>query len=207
MPNYVLNRVTFYGSDADLASLRLFVTSENNDFDFNNIIHMPKSLNVEDGSKREVAVACAKARKQGKTKCDEYVNRPWAAEKPFKEWADLGDVYLSNKELYGYETWYGWCNHNWGTKWNSCDAVWRSDNYVEFETAWNMPEEIFLKLAELFPNLTFEVDFADEDIGINCGRGHFNDDGNSWVDYVDTPEFACDVWETDYEEWKREQGE
>ena len=37
-------------------------------------------------------------------------------------------------------------------------------------TAWSAPSEIYEALTKKFPNLTIEVDYADEDIGCNCGK-------------------------------------
>ena len=39
------------------------------------------------------------------------------------------------KEEYGYDNWYDWANHNWGTKWGCCDNEFK-DNEYWFNTAW-----------------------------------------------------------------------
>ena len=92
--------------------------------------------------------------------------------------------------------WYDWHCDNWGTKWNSCDAyICRSLDTgigVLFDTAWSFPEPIWRKLAHMFPTATFDIKFADEDLGNNCG--YFRAEcGNIDLQWVDTLDFACDV--------------
>lgn len=70
-----------------------------------------------------------------------------------------------NNRKYGYVDWYNWSIANWGTKWNASSCV-VSNTFVEFDTAWAMPEDIFKELARY---TDIRVLYADEDIGINCG--------------------------------------
>jgi len=204
MPNWVYNKVFFHGDESEIERLKSFVKSEESDFDFNNIIPMPQALNLTCGSDQVFSKKCAKARREtGATTTDEYENsQSWIKEKSFEEWADLGDKYYANKEKYGYETWYDWCCDKWGTKWNANDVMWSGDN-LYFNTAWNTCEPVFEKLYELFPKIEFEVEFADEDIGSNCGTISF-EDGEFFVNYINSIEFACDVWGYDYEEMMSE---
>lgn len=202
MPNWVRNEINLIGSDKDVASLLAFVKTDECDFDFDRILPMPEELNIDEGSTAEKAVACAEARKAGKKTCiklDEWSLK----ERSFDEWADLGDKYLRNKKKYGARSWYDWRMSNWGTKWLPSNVHIRN-NTVSFETAWSFPDGIYQRLAELYPNVTIEVDFADEDLGNNCGMAEYNDcdPGNNWVEYIDSLEFACSVWDYDYEEIK-----
>lgn len=58
----------------------------------------------------------------------------------------------------------------WGTKWNACDQdIALEDEQLRFDTAWNFPEPVLLKLSELHPDALLEIRYADEDIGSNCG--------------------------------------
>lgn len=92
---------------------------------------------------------------------------------------EAGMIYCSNLDLYGSVNWYDWCCDNWGTKWNACDVYcdWFNDNelFYEFNTAWSAPYGVFEEIAEDYPDISFEVLYADEDIGSNCGRITFND--------------------------------
>lgn len=91
---------------------------------------------------------------------------------------EAGMIYCSNFDLYGSVNWYDWCCENWGTKWNACDVCcdWISDNELSytFSTAWSSPYGVFKKITEDYPDISFEVLYADEDVGSNCGRIIFN---------------------------------
>jgi hypothetical protein len=66
----------------------------------------------------------------------------------------------------GYPDWYHWATVNWGTKWDAYEYKERSSEpglfVFEFNTAWSFPEPIFDKLAELHPELRFEIESIDE---------------------------------------------
>lgn len=81
---------------------------------------------------------------------------------------DVGKAYVDNILEYGADTWYDWCIDNWGTKWNAreCEI---GDNFLEFETAWDAPFPIVEELSRRFPELTFGHEYADENLGCNCG--------------------------------------
>ena len=69
------------------------------------------------------------------------------------------------------DDWYNWRIQNWGTKWNAYDQIkTEKPNELYFLTAWSAPNKIYEALTKKFPNLTIEVDYADEDIGCNCGK-------------------------------------
>lgn len=84
---------------------------------------------------------------------------------------------------YGHASWYGWAIDKWGTKWNSTDyeeipAFPGADESRQFEfrfgTAWSHPAPIFKKLAEMYPELRFEVVCLDEGFnfaGLGCYNG------------------------------------
>ncbi len=74
-------------------------------------------------------------------------------------------------EKYGSSDWYDWSVKNWGVKWNSYDNLLNIDTrgyngtgsiLLCFQTAWTIPEGIFLELMELYPELTFEVECLEE---------------------------------------------
>jgi hypothetical protein len=71
-------------------------------------------------------------------------------------------------EQTGVPNWYTWANMNWGTKWNASDfEVIREEpgRYeCRFDTAWSPPEPVYVKLAEVFPNLCFEVNGGDDEL-------------------------------------------
>ena len=113
-----------------------------------------------------------------------------------------GDLGNKERETYGSDNWYDWSIDNWGTKWNACYSD-VSGNTLDFETAWSAPHPVIAKLAELFPDVRFVHEFADEDIGNNCGV--FTYENGKLVDedyrYGDI-EFACELWGDDPEDFQ-----
>lgn len=68
--------------------------------------------------------------------------------------------------------WYTWHNKYWGTKWNAYDVYTKvgvSTITFVFSTAWNTPFPVYEALVKNYP-FEFEVRYADEDIGSNCGK-------------------------------------
>lgn len=61
-----------------------------------------------------------------------------------------------------------WCIENWGTKWNASDQY-NCEDYIEFTTAWSMPDKIIEKIIEENPNEPLKILFNDEALGENCG--------------------------------------
>jgi len=80
---------------------------------------------------------------------------------------------------YGKNNWLDWNIANWGTKWNSYgyDAVYTPKEFdgehIEFQTAWSYPDPVIAALAEQYPDLSFDVRWADEDFGYNAGEKEF----------------------------------
>lgn len=66
--------------------------------------------------------------------------------------------------------WYTWRNKYWGTKWGAYDCYSKiGKSYITFvfSTAWSMPYPIIEQLHVL--GYEFELRYADEDLGSNCG--------------------------------------
>ena len=73
------------------------------------------------------------------------------------------------QKMYGASNWYDWSINNWGTKWGAYDVDANFDRVeldgcavVRFQTAWSLPEPIFAELADLYPELTFEIRCCEE---------------------------------------------
>lgn len=101
-----------------------------------------------------------------------------------------------------------WCIAQWGTKWNSygytADTGFK-DGKLTFLTAWSAPHPILEKLSEMYPDIKFEHEWADEDIGMNCGR-HIYFDGERTEEYYpessrERIEFAARVMDSDPSDW------
>ena len=84
-----------------------------------------------------------------------------------------GNLGPEERSKYGSNNWYDWSVANWGTKWNSYgypDNTALENGKLTFVTAWSAPHPIMQKLSEMFPEIKLEHEWADEDIGYNCGR-------------------------------------
>ena len=115
---------------------------------------------------------------------------------------DLGNVYINNILQYGADSWYDWCCENWGTKWNANNTYVVDDNEVEFDTAWSCPVNIFKELSRQFSGVEIVVEFADEDIGSNCGKITFlNGEIEEYIDMDGDTDFALEVLGYDKEEY------
>ena len=152
---------------------------EGGNFDFNKLIPMPESLNIESGSSTDRAIAFYLTERLTKSASevglDKYVSNMfdnnWAetvverlknydmSNEEADKLYSMGKQYLFNRENYGCYTWYEWCNRNWGTKWGACETCFSADELCEvsFSTAWAAPEPIFQKLCEMFPDA--EINF------------------------------------------------
>ena len=216
MPNWVRNKMILDGDQNTVTAVLFAIKNEEvgiGSIDFNKIIPMPAELNIECSSRTthgcEMVAKYYAALADGRD-TSEYGK--YASEHP-DEW-ELGKKAFDNKARYGYESWYDWCVAKWGTKWNAnnVDTACTEDSIV-FDTAWSAPIEVVQRLSEMFPDLYIELQYADEDLGRNCGMIEFHDGEKSdqivyWAESRSAFEHACDVWEYDaqsmWEEYGRE---
>ena len=119
-----------------------------------------------------------------------------------------GNLGVRERELYGNNNWYDWSIANWGTKWNAYgfdpNTDYSKEKELKFLTAWSAPHPVIAKLSEMFPSVKLEHEWADEDIGMNCGR-HVYYDGERIEEYypeseMDRLEFAASVLDIQLEE-------
>jgi len=87
---------------------------------------------------------------------------------------------------FGFKNWYDWCLANWGTKWiiSPDEKSEDSDHVLEevsdtklifkFRSAWNPPGAGIDRIAALFPELDFKLEFAEPCNGFR-GCGHLVD--------------------------------
>lgn len=113
---------------------------------------------------------------------------------------DLGRQAFQNEQKYGAATWYKWRIRNWGTKWNAYgyeDGVQFDGHSLRFWSAWSPPQPVIAKLSEMYPDLDFVHQFADEDIGHNCGEDEYHN-GSLCGEYrpagVEAVEYANSLW-------------
>ena len=191
MPNHVTNVLTLHGEPEQIRAMLEAIRYDDlgiGSVDFNKIIPMPESLNIEAGSQTSAGLKAYQNFIEvytlgGTIHQDDLENIPRKSEEVFfrqrsdirpREWK-LGKAAWNNIRLYGAPTWYEWCNQHWGTKWNSygygeAKVDYQEGDALNFLTAWSAPHPVMEKLAEMFPNVEIEHEWADEDIGHNCGR-------------------------------------
>jgi hypothetical protein len=149
-------------------------------FDFNSLIPMPAILEGTDASSLVDAGLLVLGR-------DDLAWMPRSLEERLKHWKVPDIEALKEKiglevlekarksieafEQTGAPNWYVWSNRNWGTEWNARDfAVIREEpgRYeCRFETAWSPPVPMYVKLAEMFPDLCFEMSGGDDQLNFD----------------------------------------
>lgn len=211
MPNYVINKLHLSGEQSRIDELLKSVKGEESAIDFNKIIPMPESLNIESGSRTNNGLKAYKDfidvyTMMGTEKKD-LLNIPKEKEEIFlksrpdidREVWELGRTAFQNEQKYGAKDWYDWRINNWGSKWNSSESFLAEDNTIAFETAWSRVMPIVQKLAENFPDIKFEYCWADEDIGSNVGTAEFENGEVVHDEFLDTQskeayELAAELW-------------
>lgn len=139
---------------------------------------MPDSLDITAGGCEEVAIESVMRKMSehrfiGRTyksmSDDDYEYKKRGYEGDEASLMELGLKYITNKVMYGATTWYDWCVDNWGTKWNAYENEQQGDDIIRFQTAWNAPEKVIIKLSEMYPETEIEHWWADEDTACNTG--------------------------------------
>lgn len=197
MLNWVQNNLTIKGNNEIVTACLDLCKSDESAFDFNQIIPMPKELDIAASSNNNCAIKYYLT-----TLSDEEVanvrnilqrvpdvlfgtldntirltSYPGALiegnDENKKQWIELAKTLIDNCNKYGFPTWCEWRCHNWGTKWHSSEVEicnTGDEAVVYFQTAWDCAYPIVKRLSEKFPDLLFTISFADEDIGGNCGK-------------------------------------
>ena len=71
---------------------------------------------------------------------------------------------------------------------------------LRFLTAWAPPTPIVAKLVQLYPDLDFVHQWADEDIGYNCGEVEYHNcapDGEFFPVGQEAVDYANNLWRND----------
>ena len=152
MPNWCQNTLTVWGNEDELAEFKqkCLIKSDYNspndfDFTFEGLYPTPEELHDDE-------------------------NPPVHSEN--ESLPDYQSRLNERKELYGFDNWYEWRIHNWGTKWDATQSYISSDSLedftVSFDTAWSPPTNWLKKISLKFPNLNFVLDYMEEGAGF-CG--------------------------------------
>ena len=202
MPNYVIHNVKISGSVETISKVKKQIINTKDKygdivpFSFQSIIPRPVSLDIPSSLGVDDGIDYINGSASEKKKIEETYATYTDGKNRLKEFVRLAEIALDNIKKYGYKNWYDWDIANWGTKWDAyCLSVETTDNeiMIEFQTAWSTPKPVFLKLAEQYPELMINIDYADEDWGNNCGSYSYA--GGIWNYKVGDFEFACSVWD------------
>lgn len=133
------------------------------------IKHMtcPTKIVTEEELKKEEednAARIAKAKAEGKSEDYVFITHSLTEE--------MAKQYM---QRFGALNWYDWQVRNWGTKWdcyeqsNEWERVSKNENgttvdYIQmmYQTAWSPASSAILSISEMFPDLMFYHEFADE---------------------------------------------
>lgn len=229
MPNHVMNRISVSGPPESIEDLLESIQNEKKGLgtiDFEKIIPMPASMNIEAGSNTNKGMKAftdfIEVYTLAGTRDDtDLENIPAEAEEAFlrmrtditpEQWA-LGKTAYENQSKFGAPTWYEWSINNWGTKWNAyeCSAGELALDHAElsFWTAWSPPHPVIQRLSEQYPDICIAHEWADEEFGMNCGRRQYLN-GDIQEDYYPEGDealaFAYDLWGIEPEEETPEMG-
>ena len=200
MPNWVANRVSVSGKEADL---KRFIDQAN----AVPITRQEDEGLKEDGTKAEVVLSFAN-----------FIAPP-------QEAIDSGEYHAVHGFSGGKESgntennWYNFNIREWGTKWDvsyssyvetNADGDSSTAEYA-FDTAWSPPEPIFRAMVEQFPELNFDI-WWEEEQGFGAELEGENgeltltkewDIPNSHADYAEhNNEDGCVcAWDDDRESW------
>lgn len=194
MPNYVSHRVIAHANTKeDLDRFIDFLHREDvatdyegnehryvNEFSFMNVLPSPEDMVSYKSSRAEEAQEYIEKNPNFFTKGlieqikmgEAHIDLPERLEE--KDILD-GISYIESTKKYGYPNTYEWCWANWGTKWDSSDAVVQRDGdttaIFTFDTAWSTPIPVFQALAKMFKKIRLDIIWADENTGYNTGMG------------------------------------
>lgn len=195
MPNWVYNDINISGTDEDLKKFLEKATA----------VH-PEGVSGETGEWQM-------------TKEPEFSF--WNFIAPPKEAIESGEYFgthgYSDGKSVGHtpNNWYEWNNREWNTKWDACDTytgeVENGSLGISFNTAWSIPEPVFLAMVEQHPELSFAFRSVEEQ---GWGAEYEGEDGvlgltaewdipNSHQEYLNLgdPDGCRCAWEEDPEDW------
>lgn len=225
MPNHVINHISVIGDDKQHTMLRQiaeFLRPEGKSLghvDFNNLIPMPVSLQIEAGSRGEWGLKLYRkyisaveginirertgrlTEQQKEIRLSKLQKHYMKLVKDDPEVFELGKQYYENIRQYGCTTWYDWCIKNWGTKWNAYECIpWdKSMDRLSFYTAWDGVPAILEALSKQFAGMEIEYRWADENIGNNVGwmvfrGGAITEDMSPYSGSKEAFEQAAEMW-------------
>lgn len=177
MPNHVTNIIRISCDDKKRKDeIMLSLLDSCGTFNFEQIIQMPKILIGTSSPNNTNAEECIKAtgfeswfewsRANWGTKWNAYSNALSYNPVGFKIWHRTvkGGFFGENSKERGYPTRINKKRFKRSIMENGVQES------IHFQTAWCIPEPIYVTLSQKFPDAIFDIEFADEDTGSNCGN-------------------------------------
>lgn len=182
---------------------------------FNKIIPMPPELDMEssDRSKaglqayQDFVAAYSLGRDLSK---EDLLHIPGKAEDAYlrrhsgidRETWNLGRQAFQNIQKYGSPDWYDWCREHWNTKWDAGGYEEGMDysqcDKLAFRTAWQEPAPVIQKLSEMFSDIEFTHQWAEEQMVVNCGTAKYKagvqTECRQIEGYDEMMDFSVEVW-------------
>lgn len=114
--------------------------------------------------------------------------------KPERDCVDFNRVIPEPEQYDTPNGWYDWRIIHWGCKWNASDAeILDSTQEIFFDTPWDRPQNVLLRLAEMFPSeddgtdVEIEHWYADEFPSfVGYARYQFGEQVDEWEDEGDS---------------------
>ena len=109
--------------------------------------------------------------------------------------------FIASDSLRPWFDWYKWHLMFWGCKWNasSTEVV---DNTIYFDTPWNDPRPILVALTKMYPSLTFDYMWVEEQGAYDTGHIIVKNNTPSLVNIPD--EFSDEAYKIMFEMWGNE---
>ena len=199
MPNHVVNFVSFKGDDAQIKQMLSEV--QNDEFgpgsiSFQKLIPMPTELNIECGTRTDAGIKAYRDFLTALASEDAYLHSHPDID---RETFELGKKAHQNIEKYGARDWYDWHIDHWDTKWDAYGYREGTDysaaRELRFLTAWSAPHQVLQKLSERYPSLEITHQWADEDIGFNCGTAVYRAGDQTALEVMQNDDFANRFWD------------
>lgn len=177
MPNWVFNYLTIEGDSQSIAKVKqqlgkpFTVAIENRDMGDINAHGYPTKVKQVEYSNPVFAFHNIINYKDMGITDEEYACQPTRSELEVNDpnwWADTERLRVIDK------SWYSWNITNWGTKWDV--AIANDDKYSDteitmdsadtigyrFNTAWDSPNPVIVKLSEQYPDLNITLSYEEE---------------------------------------------
>ncbi|MCY9864984.1 hypothetical protein OTK49_20930 [Vibrio coralliirubri] len=179
VPNNITNIVRVISEDAkQVQNALMSLMSPDGCVDFNRLIPMPKILQNTSSPNYDTGIDCLEqtgyldwyswSLANWGTKWNGYdVSFDGLKTLPFRRWHRKKLKNRNRRLRMVVETCYAArIDKKRFKKWVKVHGL----NSINFDTAWRCPRPVFVTLSKKYPELTFEITYADEDIGSNCGR-------------------------------------